>query len=106
MAEEAEARDGARPALPRLQSVSPQSAPAGGPSSGSEAQASAREAERPAPIPAGVGPSTLRGTCGASAAHAAWGPGRGRTLGCRGFSHRPGSDSQGGGAGTGGCRPP
>lgn len=69
---EAEARDGARRALPRLQSVSPQSAPAGGPSSGREAQASAREAERPAPIPAGVGPASLRGTCGASAAHAAW----------------------------------
>lgn len=77
IAEEAEARDGARPALPRLQSVSPQSAPAGGPSSGREAQASAREAERPAPIPAGVGPASLRGTCGASAAHAAWASGVG-----------------------------
>lgn len=65
----------ARPALPRLQSVFPQSAPAGGPSSGREAQASAREAERPAPIPAGVGPASLRGTCGASAAHAAWASG-------------------------------
>lgn len=83
IAEEAEARDGARRALPRLQSVSPQSAPAGGPSSGREAQASAREAERQAPIPAGVGPSTLWGTCGASAAHAAWALREGgQVLGC------------------------
>lgn len=104
IAEEAEARDGARPALPRLQSVSPQSAPAGGPSSGREAQASAREAERPAPIPAGVGPASLRGTCGASVAHAAWPSGVGpwRAGSPPGSSCCPGSDSHGGGAGRGG----
>lgn len=99
--EEAEARDGARLALPRLHSVSPQSAPAGGPSSGREAQASALEAERPAPIPAAVGPASLRGTCGASAAHAAWASGvrPWRAGAPPGSSFRPGSDSHGGGAG-------
>lgn len=103
IAEEEEARDGARRALPRLQSESPQSAPAGGPNSGREAQASAREAERPAPMPAGVGPASLRGTCGASAVHAAWASGVRPCCAAAppGSSCRPGSDSHGGGADPG-----
>lgn len=72
-----ESTPAARPALPRQQSVSSQSAPAGGPSRGREAQASAREAAPPAPIPHGRGrsfarrPSTLGGTCADSAVPAA-----------------------------------